>query len=60
MTIHQQFEESTADIEDVMSLPPMSAADHAAMQRCKVATRRFIEDAREDARARREDSFADC
>ena len=58
MTIPQQFEESSADLEDLMSVPALTAEDHSAIQRHKVAARRLVEDVREEARLRQKDIFA--
>lgn len=53
--MHQRYNESTADLKELMTVAPISQEAHAALLRGKVDTRRLLEDAREDARERREE-----
>lgn len=43
-------EENTAELKDIMTTPPMSAARHAAITRKKIEQRRLAEDARDAER----------
>jgi ketol-acid reductoisomerase len=38
---------NTAQLKDLMTAPPMTAAKHAEVMRKRIAQRRMIEDARE-------------
>jgi hypothetical protein len=42
---------NTAQLKELMTAPPMTAARHAEMMRKRIAQRRMIEDARELKRA---------
>jgi hypothetical protein len=42
---------NTAQLKELMTAPPMSAARHAELMRKRIAQRRMIEDARELKRA---------
>jgi hypothetical protein len=45
---------NTAQLKDLMTVPPMTAAQHAEIMRKRNEQRRKIEDAREEKRAERE------
>jgi hypothetical protein len=45
---------STAQLKDLMTVPPMTAAQHAEVMRKRNEQRRKIEDAREQQRAERD------
>jgi hypothetical protein len=49
---------NTAQLKDLMTVPPMTAAQHAEIMRKRNEQRRKIEDAREQQRAER-DPYAD-
>ncbi len=51
----QRYEESTADLKELMTIAPISPEAHAALLRGKVDARRLLEDIREDARQRSEE-----
>lgn len=55
--MQQRYEESTADLKKMMKTAPMSPEVHATLLRGKVDTRRFLEDAREEARQRSEETL---
>ncbi|WDZ98350.1 hypothetical protein Herbaro_11325 [Herbaspirillum sp. WKF16] len=55
--MHQRHDENTADLKDLMTTAPLSAKAHAAYLREKVDTRRLMEDAREEARQRSEETL---
>jgi hypothetical protein len=48
---------NTAQLKELMTAPPMTAARHAELMRKRIAQRRMIEDARELKRAG-DDPFA--
>lgn len=45
---------NTAQLKDLMTVPPMTAAQHAEIMRKRNEQRRMIEDAREQQRAERD------
>jgi len=45
---------NTAQLKDLMTVPPMTAAQHAEVMRKRNEQRRKIEDAREQQRAERD------
>jgi hypothetical protein len=45
---------NTAQLKDLMTVPPMTAAQHAEIMRKRNEQRRKIEDAREQQRAERD------
>jgi hypothetical protein len=45
---------NTAQLKDLMTVPPMTAAQHAEIMRKRNEQRRKIEDAREQSRAERD------
>lgn len=47
--MHQQYDERTANLRELMTIAPISHQAHAAHRRAKVDIRRQMEDAREDA-----------
>ncbi|AON55856.1 MULTISPECIES: hypothetical protein [Herbaspirillum] len=51
----QRYDESTADLKELMTATPISPEVHAANRRAKVDRRRLIEDVREDARQKEEE-----
>jgi hypothetical protein len=53
--MHQRYNESTANLKELMTAVPISPEAHAALLREKVDARRLIEDAREDAKQRSEE-----
>ncbi|MCA1325394.1 hypothetical protein [Herbaspirillum sp. alder98] len=53
--MHQRYNESTANLKELMTVAPINPEVHAALLRGKVDTRRLMEDAREDARQRSEE-----
>jgi predicted Holliday junction resolvase-like endonuclease len=53
--MHQQYDESTANLRELMTIAPISHQAHAAHRRAKVDIRRQMEDAREDAKQRSEE-----
>jgi hypothetical protein len=53
--MHQRYDESTANLKELMTMAPISHQKYEAHQRAKVDTRRQMEDAREDARQRSEE-----
>jgi hypothetical protein len=53
--MHQRYDESTANLKELMTAVPISPEAHAALLRGKVDTRRLMEDAREEARQREEE-----
>jgi hypothetical protein len=53
LRFEKNSESNVADLRDVMTVPPMSMEQHAAIMRSKVETRRKIEDALEAAQQRR-------
>lgn len=53
--MRQRYDESTANLKDVMTIAPISHQEYEAHRRAKVDTRRQMEDAREDARQRSEE-----
>lgn len=42
---------NTANLKDLMTAPPMTAARHAELMRKRIAQRRMVEEAREMKRA---------
>jgi hypothetical protein len=42
---------NAAQLKDLMTAPPMSAAQHAEVMRKRIAQRRMVEEAREQKRA---------
>ena len=49
------IEENNAELKDMMTVPPMSAAQHAAITRKKIEQRRLAEDTRDADRYLRDD-----
>ena len=41
-------EENIAPLKDLMTIPPITAAQYAALMRKKIATRRLVEDRRDE------------
>ncbi|NUU00667.1 hypothetical protein [Herbaspirillum robiniae] len=48
--MHQRYNESTADLKELMTAAPIAPELHAALVRKQVAMRRLMEDIREEAR----------
>lgn len=55
--MHQRYDESTADLKELMTSTPISPEAHAAYLRARVDTRRLLEDAREEARRKKEEAL---
>jgi hypothetical protein len=55
VAMHQRYNESTANLKELMTVAPINPEVHAALLRGKVDTRRLLEDAREEARQRSEE-----
>lgn len=50
-----RFSESTASLKDLTTVMPMSSRVHAEIVRRRVVVRRLLEDARDEAKRRRND-----
>lgn len=55
--MYQRYNESTVDLKELMTTAPLSREAHAAHLREKVDTRRLMEDAREEARQKKEEAL---
>jgi hypothetical protein len=55
VAMHQRYDESTANLKELMTIAPISHQEYEAHRRAKVDTRRQMEDAREEARQRSEE-----
>jgi len=51
---HRRFNDSTADLRQLMTALPMTEEMHAAIMRKRVEARRAVEDAKEAAKRRQE------
>lgn len=50
--MHQRYDESTANLKELMTIAPISHQAYVAHRRAKVDARRQMEDARENAKQR--------